>query len=122
MEHRLAVWSARHRLPAEAVEELEDLPCKMRPYVRAMIRSGEGKLCELAKKIKVSKDVLYDVRLRTCQYLGHKSPLVRLLYPKFAAFGSIDEEKRCARCGLRGHEASNCDLPGIDFYASRRYE
>lgn len=122
LEHRHVVWSSRHQLPPEVAEELGDLPCKMRPYVRAMIKVGEKKLGELAKKIKVSKDTLYDVRLRTCEYLGHQSPLVRMLYPKFAAFASIDDERRCGRCGLRGHGSEFCDLPGIDFYASRRYE
>lgn len=114
-------WARNCALPRDCREEVKDLPCKVRPYVRAMVRFGEDRLGELSKKLGVSRSRLYDLRMRVCEYLGHDSELVKVLYPKFSAQISIDHEPRCNKCMLRGHTSEACDLPGIDYYASRRY-
>ncbi len=112
-------WAARFPLPRELAEELGDLPTKVRPYVRGMLKMGDERMAELASRFGVSKGRLYDVRMRVCEFLGHDSELVRVLYPKFSAQSSIDREPKCEKCGLRGHITMLCDLPDIDHFASR---
>jgi hypothetical protein len=121
LSRRQAIWSARFPISSELADEIGDLPIKIRPYIRAMLKLGDERMAELATRFQVSTARLYDVRMRVCEYLGHDSELVRQLYPKFAVQSSIDREPRCAKCGLRGHLTPLCDLPGIDHYASRRY-
>jgi hypothetical protein len=117
----LAACAAEVEIPAEYAEDIARLAPRLRLYACAIL-SVNGNLTTLSEKTQIATKTLAHARRQICRFLGHKSALAHALYPKLARALEIMLEVRCERCGLRGHDASECDLPGIDFYALSRYD
>jgi hypothetical protein len=105
-----------------ALVEVKELPPRLQVFAKALLKGHDKAIEKVAKTLGVTRKKLVNVRREICWRMGRDSALALALNPRMAKAFRTSIEPRCEKCGLRGHVVKECDLPGIEYFASRRFE